>query len=658
MDQRPDAGRPLRVLRVAHHGVVSAWRERERELIRRGVDLTLVSANRWNEGGRDVELDACGDPFVEGVGTLGDHPNGFLYDPRPLWRLLAMDWDLIDLHEEPCAAATAEILALARIRRKRTPIVLYSAQNLPKRYPIPVRWTEKHALRIAAGAYVCNPEAGRILQTKGLRTAPWLIGLGTDLSVFRPGPHDSPRKPLMVGYSGRLESYKGVDVLLRALALYPDAELRIAGDGPQREILGDLARTLGIVDRVQFLGHLGADLPAFYRDLDVLVVPSLPTVGWLEQFGRVVVEAMASGVPVVASRSGALPAVIGEAGILVEPGDAERIAGALGELAEPDRWHQVRAAGLEHCRQYSWDAIAARHRAFYDAVLAPPAARLDPHVVIVAYGPPDQLRDALAPLGSLSVTIVDNSSMPETRELAEAHGAHYLDPHRNLGFGAAVNVALASLADRGLGDSDVLLLNPDATIHGAEISVLVDALHAKPGIACVAPRQIEPGRNVAARVQWPFPSPLGSWLVALGLGRFDRRSGFVIGSIMLLNREALNHVGGFDERFFLYAEEADWQKRAVDRGWQIRYLSNVTGTHVGAGTSSDESVRSTLFHSSQLIYVRKHFGKLGELAMRAAMVVGALIRIAVGGAEVKQAARWRLRFYLSNATDGRPTRQS
>lgn len=653
MDHQPAGSRPLRVLRVAHHAVVGAWRERERQLIRSGVDLTLVSANRWNEGGRDMDLDVAGDSFVLGVNTFGSHPNAFFYDPRSLWRLFGEEWDLIDLHEEPCATATAEILALLRLRRNTAPFVLYSAQNIPKRYPIPIRWTEQAALRRAAGAYVCNVEAGAILHDKGLRSSATLIGLGTDLSVFRPGLHEAPRSPLVVGYAGRLEAYKGVDVLLQAIALHSNAQLRIAGDGPERATLNELSASLGIEDRVAFLGHIGAQLPAFYRELDVLVVPSLPTKGWLEQFGRVVVEAMASGVPVVASRSGALPDVVGGAGILVEPNQPEQIVAALREVAEVTRWQKLRALGLGHCQQYSWESVAAQHRAFYDEVLNPPVVDLAPQVVIVAYGPPNLLRDALAPLGDLSVTVVDNSSLPETRQVVEACGGHYVDAGRNLGFGAAVNVALASLEERGLGRSDVLLLNPDAAISEAAIDELAEALHEQSDIACVAPSQTDPSGSRTERVEWPFPSPFASWLVALGMGRLDRRKGFVIGSILLLNRAALDQVGGFDERFFLYAEETDWQRRAVGQGWRIRYVPEVKGTHVGAGTSSDEGVRSTLFHTSQLVYMRKHFGFVGSAVNRAAVVVGSVLRMVVVRGEPREAARWRLRFYMRRVP-GRP----
>ena len=644
-----------RVLRFAHHGVVSAWRERERELIRRGVDLTLISAKRWNEGGADVDLDPGDDDFVVGVGTVGSHPNGFLFNPIPLWRLLGRNWDIIDLHEEPCATQTAQILALMKLRRVKAPVVMYAAQNIPKVYPPPIRWTERWAVHEAAGAYVCNTEAGRILQAKGLRARPTLIGLGTDLSVFTPSDRDAPRTPLRVGYAGRLEDYKGVDVLLRAIALAPNCTLDIAGDGPQRDELAALSVELKIADRVTFRGHLGAQLPEFYRELDVLVVPSLPTKGWLEQFGRVVVEAMASGVPVIASASGALPDVVGDAGMLVEPGDPVAIAEALRAIAHPITWQGVREAGLEHCRQYSWEAVGREHRAFYDQVLAATTPRPadDPEIVVVAYGSPDALREALAPLAEFSLTVVDNSSSAETAAVASDVGAQYIDAGTNRGFAAGVNLALDALEKRGAAGADVLLLNPDAPITPEGVRALVSHLHADSRIASVAPRQAAPGASHPDRVVWPFPTPLGAWVVASGAGKLDRRAGFVIGSILLLRGEAIRDVGRLDERFFLYAEETDWQRRAVSRGWKVRYVPDVIGTHVGAGTSSDSAVRSELFHSSQLAYIHKHFGTLGEAVYRAGTVAGAAVRALIARGAARRDARWRMRFYVTAPPAGR-----
>src|SRR4051794_31843242 len=105
-------GDPVRVLRISHSAVVDAWRERERRLTGRGVDVRLLTARAWDEGGTRVDLVPRPDEGVTGVGTIGRHPALFLYDPRPVWRALKEPWDLLDIHEEPFALATAEILLL------------------------------------------------------------------------------------------------------------------------------------------------------------------------------------------------------------------------------------------------------------------------------------------------------------------------------------------------------------------------------------------------------------------------------------------------------------------------------------------------------------------------------------------------------------------
>ena len=141
-----------------------------------------------------------------------------------------------------------------------------------------------------------------------------------------------------MGYAGRLADHKGVDVLLDAVAGMPEVRLTLAGDGPAAAALRQRAAKPDLAGRVTFLGRLDDhELADFYGGLDVLAVPSLTTPTWVEQFGRVAVEAMAAGVPVVASDSGALPDVVGEAGLLVPPGNAEILRVALEDvLSDPE----------------------------------------------------------------------------------------------------------------------------------------------------------------------------------------------------------------------------------------------------------------------------------------------------------------------------------
>jgi glycosyltransferase involved in cell wall biosynthesis len=129
---------------------------------------------------------------------------------------------------------------------------------------------------------------------------------------------------------------------------------------------------LGITDRVTFHGHaVESDLPEIYPTFDVLAVPSVPVPGWLEQFGRVVVEGQAAGVPSVASASGALPDVVGDAGLLVPPNDPGALCAALVRyLDEPGLWQKLRDEGIHTVERYSWASVADQQLDLYERVTA------------------------------------------------------------------------------------------------------------------------------------------------------------------------------------------------------------------------------------------------------------------------------------------------
>jgi glycosyltransferase involved in cell wall biosynthesis/GT2 family glycosyltransferase len=636
----------MRVLRIFHSAVVDAWRERERHLRALGADVDLLTARRWDEGGTDVALVARPGEPVTGLRTWGRHPALFVYAPLPLWRALGRPYDVIDIHEEPFALATAEVLLLRRLRRQRAPYVLYSAQNIDKRYPPPFRWLERWALRHAAALSVCNTEAGRICERKGFPGAATLIPLGVDTQRFSPDPEVQVRDVPVIGYVGRLAPHKGINVLLEAVARLDRATVRIAGAGPEGAALRARVAGLGIGDRVELVGSVGQDrLPDFYRGLDVLAVPSLPTPGWLEQFGRVVVEAMACGVPVVASDTGALPDVVGDAGLLVPPGDPEALATALQSVLEDDATRgELSRRGVDQAQRASWSEVAGKYLGLYERAMGTTA---DPHrgleIVVVAYGRPDLLEASLQPVLSFPVTVVDNSSSPDVATVCQRLGVRYLDPGHNGGFGAGVNHALAHRLDP---DADVLLLNPDAVIASEDVLLLHRALLADPALASVAPAQVdEAGHH--SRVSWPFPSPGRTWLTAAGLGRLGASSGFVIGSVLLLRREALAQVGQFDDDFFLYAEETDWAYRAHRLGWRHREVTEARALHLGAATSADPVRRETHFHASQERYLRKHFGPFRWQLARGATILGSAARGVVLAGERGREARARAALYVT-----------
>ena len=369
----PGALTPIRVLRVYHSAVVAAWRERDRVMRKLGIDETLVSPRRWNEGGADVAFTPDGDDFVVAARTWGRHPYLFVYDPRVIRQFLrSRTFDVIDVHEEPGSLAAAQLFALRRLYRAARRSCCTRRRTSLAGCPCPSSGCD--ATRVAQGAaavYCVNRAAAENLRGAASPGGSSCSGSESRRASFAPASlRAAPGN--RVGYVGRLEPHKGVDVLLRAVHAVPTAELTIVGAGPVEDDLRKLSAELGISGRVTFTGFVPAgELPAVYQGFDVVVVPSLPTPTWIEQFCRVAVEAMAAGVPVVASDLGSLPEVVGDGGALVPPGDVDALANALrGLLGDADRWRQLRVRATAQAARFDWDAIAAQHVALYEAVVS------------------------------------------------------------------------------------------------------------------------------------------------------------------------------------------------------------------------------------------------------------------------------------------------
>jgi glycosyltransferase involved in cell wall biosynthesis len=202
---------------------------------------------------------------------------------------------------------------------------------------------------------------------------------GVDVDAMRPSSAPRPDRPFTIGYAGRLVPAKGVDLLLTAAARLTGqpVEVRLAGDGPARAELTALSRRLGGALKVRFLGWVEPErLPDFYRGLDVFVLPSRSTPGWTEQFGRVLVEAMACGVPCAGSRSGEIPAVLGDAGLTFAEGATGELAEVLVRLAhDPEKRSELARKGRARAvSRFASARVAAETAAIYRQVAGEPGA--------------------------------------------------------------------------------------------------------------------------------------------------------------------------------------------------------------------------------------------------------------------------------------------
>ena len=239
------------------------------------------------------------------------------------------------------------------------------------------RRIEKFVYRRAREVVVLSSAFKRIL-IEDYGVLPWRVHVlppGIDIERFRDEGRADARAALgiragtrVVLTVRRLIPRTGVGVLVRAwehLADVADTELVVAGDGPERGALESLARTLGLERRVRFLGRVDDEkLALWYRAADVAVVPSLA----LEGYGLVVLEALASGTPVIGTDAGGLPeALTGLAADCVVPaGDANRLAERIRAALDGSAPLPSRAACRSHAERFSWSRVAAEHVRIYE----------------------------------------------------------------------------------------------------------------------------------------------------------------------------------------------------------------------------------------------------------------------------------------------------
>jgi D-inositol-3-phosphate glycosyltransferase len=282
------------------------------------------------------------------------------------------------------------LAGLAGIRRVGAPVVhtFHALGSVKRRYqrakdtspPERLRLEKAIGRSVARVVATSSDEVGELIRMGVPRRSISVVPCGVDVDRFRPDGPALPRTPgrhRLVSV-GRLVERKGVDDIIRALPLVPDTELLVAGGpdaaaldaDPEVTRLRGLADRHRVADRVRFLGRIGReDVPAMLRSADVVVC-----VPWYEPFGIVPLEAMACGVPVVASAVGGLTdsVVDGTTGTLVPPRRPDVLAHELRDLlGNPTRREAFGVAGVDRARsRYTWERIAAETESVYANVLA------------------------------------------------------------------------------------------------------------------------------------------------------------------------------------------------------------------------------------------------------------------------------------------------
>lgn len=367
---------PLRVLMISKACIVGAYQRKLEELARfPDVELVVAVPPYWRDGKHVLPLERL---YTKGyrLHVLPTVLNGrfHVHFYRGL-AALVRDFrpEVVHIDEEPYNLATFQAMRLA-VATGAKPL-FFTWQNLLRRYPFPFSFFERYNLRHAVCAIAGNKEAQDVLRAKGYGGPIHVLPqFGVDPELYRRGKVESSTSaPFTIGYVGRMVEEKGVQVLLRAVAgLEGEWRLHLVGAGPYLGALRALSAALGIAPHVTFAGQVpSADMPRILNGFDVLVLPSLTRRNWKEQFGRVLIEAMACEVPVIGSSSGEIPHLIGDAGLVFPEGDEAALRAALRKLMqEPGLSTELGQRGRARVLQYyTQQHVAAETYAIYVQLL-------------------------------------------------------------------------------------------------------------------------------------------------------------------------------------------------------------------------------------------------------------------------------------------------
>jgi len=358
----------MRVVMFSHTYLPAHYRGKLRWLAAEGgVDLTLVAlpALRLPTGVR-LHFEQREEPFaVRFLQPLAfaDHNILRFYAPYGVAALLRdIRPDIVHAEAEPHSLTLGLLAFFKRFYSYR--LVGFTWENLFRTGRGPLCWVERFTLRHVDWMIAGNQEAVEVVRWRGYRGPVTVIPqVGLDHTHFADPKPDSAAGPFRIGFVGRLVPEKGVLDLWEAfLPLADQAVLVLIGEGPLREIIQKRAIEARGTHRVEIHGFVPYEqMPLWLKKLDVLVLPSRTTTVWKEQFGHVLAEAMLAGVPVIGSDSGAIPEVIGDAGLLFPEGDILALREQLVFLmGHPEERQRLAERGRQRALERFTDAAIAQ----------------------------------------------------------------------------------------------------------------------------------------------------------------------------------------------------------------------------------------------------------------------------------------------------------
>jgi glycosyltransferase involved in cell wall biosynthesis len=276
----------------------------------------------------------------------------------------------VHIFEEPFALSSAQLIRIAKGISPKPKIVLQTFENIYNTHPFPYSFIEKRNFK-NSDAIITVPKEGRaVWERKGFNKNIYDLPMGLDEKVFHKRTVKKTDK-IRICYIGRIVNEKGIDTLIHVFnklnTPYKNIELIIAGNGE----LKNLFISTNTNTNIKFTDPIkNENLPEFLSAMDILVLPSITTDIWKEQFGRVLIEAMACEAAVAGSSSGEIPNVIGDAGFVFPEKDENALYNILKKLiVDPDLLKEYSNRGLKRVKDnFTWNRVGEKLSDIYKEV--------------------------------------------------------------------------------------------------------------------------------------------------------------------------------------------------------------------------------------------------------------------------------------------------
>ena len=366
--------RKFRVLILGFAYIVQVYQSKLKALQNSGhVDVAWLAPTKWKmrTWNRTIPLHRRYHDFLVfpvNVRFLNGVNGGYLYPIMPLLDVMRrFKPDVLHYEQEVFSLSAFQAALLARLLR--IPLTVFCWENIEKKLSFYRKWTTNFVLNTAGAIVAGNTEAAMILRTWGYRRAILIMPqIGVDTGLFFRRNQIENQPLLTIGYVGRLVPEKGIELIFEAakqlLGSGISFRIIICGAGSHEQTLRKYAKQLGVDRQISWLGAIAHDgIPDIMAGMDVVVLPSRTLQGrWKEQFGHVLIEAMAMGIPVIGSNSGAIPEVIGRNDLIFPENSSEALTEILEKLAADRKWKNEVSTFLENraISEYSDQEIAAR----------------------------------------------------------------------------------------------------------------------------------------------------------------------------------------------------------------------------------------------------------------------------------------------------------